>query len=149
MLRYNMAHRAATEELSFPACTKYNVLVVAFTTKQWNVLNDGHDDLRTTDDNDDNDNDNGGTTTTSVPGGQIVPPTTGECLSFALGASPPVEIVLHSTRDENKLEEALRGLKKGLSNDDVVKWKKYGGLNWHVIDEFDEYPDEQFMMLET
>ena len=37
MLRYNMAHKSAAENISFPACAKAGIPVVGFTTTRWYV----------------------------------------------------------------------------------------------------------------
>eukprot|EP00957_Ditylum_brightwellii_P026711 2020379-Ditylum_brightwellii.AAC.1 len=67
MLRYNMAHKNAAEEVSLPVAREYGKPVIAFTTTRWNGLQE----------------------LSSSAG-----PTTAECLSFAFTpiVSPPVEI---------------------------------------------------------
>ena len=119
MLRYNMAHKYAAESLSFASCLIYNKPVIAFTSTRWNALQRNHESW---------DED---------------PPTTGDCLSFALAVSPPVEVLLHSARDEVELEEALNGIQK-MPREEVLKWKMYGDLNWND-DGFDEYPEERLI----
>lgn len=116
MLRYGMSHKDAAEKLSFAACMKHKIPVLAFTTTRWNSLQDGHRDW----------ND--------------APPTTGECLSFAL--QQPVEVILHSARDKDELLEALEGLDDDMSDEDINKWRTYGDLAWNQ-DGFDEYPKER------
>merc|ERR1712071_90572 len=125
MLRYNMSHKDAAELLSFPACVKWNKPVMAFTSTRWNSLQNNHYDWESN------------------------APSTGECLSFALAgdvmsttkSSSPVEIVLHSARDEKELKDALDGI-RSLSADEIKMWRKYGDLDWNY-DGFDEYPDER------
>lgn len=120
MLRYNMSHRKAAQTLSFPLCEQHGIPVMAFTSTRWNALQSGHAKWKER------------------------PPTTGECLSFALAASPPVEIVLHSARDENEFNDAMLGLQDNMLEEDILKWGKYGDLPWNELDQFDEYPEEQF-----
>ena len=114
MLRYNMSHKDAAEQLSFPACTRREKPVLAFTTTRWNSLQEGHIEW-----NDD-------------------APTTGECISFALAERPPVEVVLHSARDEDELTEALEGCQY-MSSEETSKWRSYGNLDWNR----DGFDDEQ------
>ena len=123
MLRYNMSHRKAAENISFPACKDKNIPVIAFTTTRWNALQSGHEHSQ---------ND--------------TPPTSGECLSYALMTSPPVDMVLHSARDEEELKESMDAL-RCMSKDVIFKWGKYGDLNWNEMDGFDEYPHEQTLTL--
>ena len=123
MLRINMSHCKAAENLSFPACKARGIPVIAFTTTRWNALQSGHEDSPSN-----------------------IPPTTGECLSYALMKSPPVDMLLHSARDEEELKESMEGI-RFMSNDDLCRWEKYGNLNWNTMDGFDEYPQEQTMSL--
>lgn len=118
MLRYSMSHQNAANRLSFPACSKERKPVLAFCTTRWNKLQNGHDQW------------NGDS------------PTTGDCLSFALATKPsPVEIVLHSARDEVELDEALLGFRSEMPNDELDSWSAFGRLSWNQ-DGFDEYPEE-------
>lgn len=126
MLRYNMAHRSAAEQLSFPVCSEAEIPVLAFTTTRWNRLQNGHPDADPT----------------------MQPPTTPECLSFALSSTKtpwPVEIALHSARDSDELEEAMACLSRNsfITEKEDKKWRDYGDLKWNDIDGFDEYPEEQ------
>jgi aryl-alcohol dehydrogenase-like predicted oxidoreductase len=81
MLRYNMSHKRAAETISFPQALKKNIPVIAFTTTRWNRLQ------------------------------RKASPTinTADCLKFAL-KHPAVEVVLHSARDEDELNNALSPL---------------------------------------
>ena len=117
MLRYSMSHKDAAENISFPACRRNDKPVLAFTTTRWNNLQDGHVEW---------DQD---------------PPTSGECISFALAAQPPVEVVLHSARDEEELMESLGGC-RAMPMNEIASWRSYGALSWNC-DGFDEYPEEQ------
>lgn len=119
MLRYSMSHKDAAESLSFPACCVNNIPAIAFTTTRWNALQEGHPDWT---------------------GNPL--PTTGDCLSFALAASPPVEVVLHSARDEQELREAMSGCREILQQE-VDNWRDYGNLDWNEQDSFDEHPEER------
>ncbi len=126
MLRYNMAHRSAAERISFPACSGADIPVLAFTTTRWNRLQDGHPDA----------------------GPSMHPPTTPQCLSFALASRKkpwPVEIALHSARDSDELEEAMACLSRNsaITDKEDKEWRNYGDLKWNDIDGFDEYPEEQ------
>lgn len=126
MLRYNMAHRSAAERISFPACSKADIPVLAFTTTRWNRLQDGHPDADAS----------------------MRTPTTPQCLSFALASRTtpwPVEIALHSARDSNELEEAMACLSRNsaITQKEDKDWREYGDLKWNDIDGFDEYPEEQ------
>jgi aryl-alcohol dehydrogenase-like predicted oxidoreductase len=139
MLRYNMAHRKAAQAISFPAARQAKIPVLAFTTTRWNALQKGHKDWNSwTSSGSGNDDDN-----------DHLLPSTGDCLSFALAAStsPPVEIVLHSARDEAELLEALDGLQDDLSANDFEEWSRYGDLDWNGLDGFDEYPEEEQQQL--
>jgi len=135
MLRYNMAHKEAAKSMSLPACLKHKKPVIAFTTTRWNALQDGHKSWN------------------------IAVPSTGDCLSFALSdrlqlnVEPnsesnieeyewPIKIVLHSSRDEKELDEALTGLRSEVSDEEIQEWSNYGDLNWNN-DGFDEYPEER------
>ena len=117
MLRYSMSHKNAAEHLSFPVCASRDKPVLAFTTTRWNSMQDGHMDW-----NED-------------------APSTGDCISFALACQPPVEVVLHSARDECELREALEGCRE-MSPDEIKTWRSFGDLDW-TRDGFDEYPNEQ------
>ena len=126
MLRYNMAHKLAAERLSFPVCSEAGIPVLAFTTTRWNRLQDGH--------------------TGANP--NMRPPTTPECLSFALSSRKepwPVKVALHSARDADELEEAMACLKRThpITEREDKEWRDYGDLKWNDIDGFDEYPEEQ------
>ena len=79
-------------------------------------------------------------------------PTTSECLSFALSSSSrmsrepwPVQIVLHSARTADELEEAMACLSQSTSmtEKDAAVWREYGDLEWNDLDGFDEYPEER------
>jgi hypothetical protein len=137
MLRYNMAHKIAAEEISFPVCAEAGIPVLAFTTTRWNRLQAGH---------------HSAAATAAMP----PPPETPDCLSFALVPSSPswtsppkpksmawpVEIVLHSARDTEELGEAMACLSP--KDVDVSRrWRDYGDLDWNDLDGFDEYPEEQ------
>lgn len=128
MLRYNMAHRSAAENISFPVCSEQGIPVLAFTTTRWNRLQDGHKSW-----------------TKSLP-------TTPDCLSFALspvaGKLPnswPVQVVFHSARDCDELKEAMECLSRSsaMTESEDSEWREYGDLEWNDNDGFDEYPEEQ------
>jgi hypothetical protein len=128
MLRYNMAHKSAAERISFPVCAEAGIPVMAFTTTRWNKLQAGHPSCRRR------------------------PPTTPECLSFALSSSKkpspkpwPVEVVLHSARTTDELNEALDCLSPhfAMTDSEAKEWRDYGDLGWNNYDGFDEYPEEQ------
>lgn len=90
MLRYNICHKKAAESLSFPFALKNDVPIIAFTTTRWNrLLTNNPVDIDTE---------------------TMTPPTTADCIKFAL-QHPAVDIVLHSARDEDELDEALQPLK--------------------------------------
>ena len=120
MLRYNMSHRKAAETISFPEALKNNIPVLAFTTTRWNEL--------------------------QTPASPTV--TTADCIAFAL-QHPAVEVVLHSARDEDELDDALLPI---ISCSDRSQWisdSKYDDLCAYYNDEmawnsdgYDEYPDE-------
>lgn len=120
MLRYNLSHRKAAETISFPEALENDIPVLAFTTTRWNGLQ------RTTSPN----------------------VTTADCITFAL-QHPAVEVVLHSARDEDELDDALLPI---ISCSDGIHWmpdSKYADLCAFYDDEmawnndgFDEYPDE-------
>lgn len=119
MLRYSMSHKLAAESLSFPSAKNNgNKPVIAFTTTRWNSLQREEEGI-----------------------------TTADCLSFAFNqrASPPVEIVLHSARDEDELEEAMSGMRFSLNNEEEMKLRAYGdSIEASNLDSFDEYPDERW-----
>ena len=120
MIRYNLAHKDAAEEVTFPAARENSKPVIAFTTTRWNDLQEGGPNA----------------------------PTTAECLSFALGkqASPPVEAVLHSARDEDELREAMEGIQMGLGEEDETRLRLYGeSIEAANEDFFDEYPEERYL----
>lgn len=124
MLRYNVCHRKAAETISFPETLENDIPVLGFTTTRWNALQ------------------------------RKASPTvtTADCITFAL-QHPAVEVVLHSARDEDELDDAL--LPIIACSDDITshcwmpdsKYDKlrayYGGdeMAWND-DGFDEYPDE-------
>lgn len=121
MLRYSMSHRKAAETISFPVALENDIPVIAFTTTRWNGLQR--------------------TASPTV--------TTADCLTFAL-QHPAVEVVLHSARDEDELDDALLPIISCCS--DRSHWmpdSKYDDLCAYYDDEmawnndgYDEYPDE-------
>ena len=128
MLRYNMAHRSAAENFSFPICSEKEIPVLAFTTTRWNRLQDGHKSWKKR------------------------LPTTPDCLSFALSPfasklpNPwPVQVVFHSARDVDELKEAMECLSRSspMTESEDSEWKEYGDLEWNHIDSFDEYSEER------
>lgn len=124
MLRYGMSHKDAADGLSFPECVRHNKPVLAFTTTRWNSLQDGHMEW-----NEDS-------------------PTHGDCISFALAKRPPVEVVLHSARDEKELQESLQGLREDMPPEEIERWRSLGDLDWNR-DGFDEYPEERLLAQEN
>lgn len=123
MLRYNMSHRKAAESLSLPVAKERGTPVIAFTTTRWNRLQQ------------------------ECPAG-MTPPTTSDCLKFAL-QNEAIEIVLHSARDEDELEDSLQPLfesmkkKHWVSDEDHKRWVSFGEdeKQWND-DAFDEYSHE-------
>ncbi len=120
MLRYNLSHRNGAETISFPEALENDLPVLAFTTTRWNGLQR--------------------TASPTV--------TTADCITFAL-QHPAVEVVLHSARDEDELDDALLPI---ISCSDRSHWmpnSKYDDLCAYYDDEmawnsdgYDEYPDE-------
>ena len=130
MLRYSMSHRNAAESISLPKALDNNIPVLAFTTTRWNRL---QNNPRT---------DN----TNSYP-------TTSDCIKFAL-QHPAIDIVIHSARDEDELDDAIlplisTGSKQStwLSEDEYIGWRMYGNdeVKWNKDDSFDEYPEESIV----
>ena len=124
MIRYNLSHKDAAEEVTFPAARENNKPVIAFTTTRWNTLQEGGPNA----------------------------PTTAQCLSFALGkkASPPVEAVLHSARDEDELREAMEGIQMGLEEEDEAKLRLYGEpIEAANEDYYDEYAEERYLKVSS
>ena len=132
MLRYSMSHKNAAESLSLPAALERNIPVLAFTTTRWNRHQTNPP------------------TTTS---GDSQLPSSADCIKFAL-EHPSVEVVLHSARDEEELEESLlpilsassNGQSTWLSKKERDCWRTYGSDEklWNEDDSFDEYPEESF-----
>jgi len=124
MLRYNMSHRKAAESLSLPAAQERGTPVIAFTTTRWNRLQE------------------------ESPA-EMTPPTTSDCLKFAL-QNEAIEIVLHSARDEDELDDSLLPLfesttkNRWVSGEEYSRWVSYGSdeKGWNIDDDFDEYPHE-------
>lgn len=124
MLRYNMSHRKAAESLSLPVAKERGTPVIAFTTTRWNRLQQ------------------------ESPSG-MSPPTTSDCLKFAL-QHEAIEMVLHSARDEDELDDSLLPLfdsmkkKHWVSDEEHMRWATYGSdeKGWNIEDDFDEYPHE-------
>ena len=134
MLRYSMSHKNAAESLSLPAALERNIPVLAFTTTRWNRHQTANPP-----------------TTTS---GDTQPPSSADCIKFALD-HPAVEVVLHSARDEEELEESLLPILSASSNGQYSTWlskkerdcwRTYGSDEklWNENDSFDEYPEESF-----
>lgn len=124
MIRYNLSHKDAAEEVTFPAARENNKPVIAFTTTRWNTLQEGGPNA----------------------------PTTAQCLSFALGkkASPPVEAVLHSARDEDELREAMEGIQMGLEEEEEAKLRLYGEpIEAANEDYYDEYAEERYLKVSS
>ncbi len=121
MLRYGLSHKYAAEKLSFPAARENGKPVVAFTTTRWNSLQGGLDKK-------------------IWSSGDA--PTSGDCLSFAFQPHLPIEVVLHSARDEIELKESIEGTRI-LSEEEVTKWRSYGDIFEDANDDcYDEYPFE-------
>ena len=99
MLRYNMNHKKAAETISFPEAINHNIPVLAFTTTRWNRLQ----------------RDSSPTVTTS------------DCIKFALNHQA-VEVVLHSARDEDELEDALLPLFSSPGECQWMSESKYNDL---------------------
>ncbi len=121
MLRYGLSHKYAAEQLSFPAATENGKPVIAFTTTRWNSLQGGLDKQ-------------------IWPSGDA--PTSGDCLSFAFQPHLPIEVVLHSARDEDELKESIGGMRI-LTEEEIITWRSYGDIfEFANEDSFDEYPAE-------
>jgi hypothetical protein len=134
LLRYGISHKQAAEEVSLPAAREHGKPVIAFTTTRWNALQEG----------------------AGVEGWpEAYWPTTGECLSFPLRSrsSPPVEVVLHSARDEVELKDAMDGIRMGLATEGDEEQEEresillqYGEIvDGSNTDFYDEYPEERFL----
>jgi len=130
MLRYSMSHRNAAESISLPKALDNNIPVLAFTTTRWNRLQS----------NPPTDN------TNSYP-------TTSDCIKFAL-QHPAIDIVIHSARDDDELDESILPListaskqSTWLSEDEYDLWRAYGNdeVKWNEDDSFDEYPEESIV----
>ena len=126
MLRYNLSHKSAAESLSFPYALQNRVPVIAFTTTRWNRLLSKDQ---------------------CVNGDETAPPSPADCIKFAL-RHPAVEIVLHSSRDEEELENTLQSLilkPFNVESDEKYNaWREYGQdeIKWNMNDDFDEFPNE-------
>jgi aryl-alcohol dehydrogenase-like predicted oxidoreductase len=130
MLRYNMSHKNAAESLSLSAALENNIPVLAFTTTRWNRLQ------------------------SNSPNNDRPYPTTSDCIKFAL-QHPGVEIVIHSARDEEELDDAILPLLSAsatkqsawLSEDEYDQWRIHGNdeVKWNDDDSFDEYPEESII----
>ncbi|KAL7528346.1 hypothetical protein ACHAXR_002395 [Thalassiosira sp. AJA248-18] len=127
MLRYSMSHKNGAESLSLPSALERNIPVLAFTTTRWNRLQ------------------------SDPPIETDSLPSTADCIKFSLD-HPAVEVVLHSARDEEELEEAMMSLLSSsssgqstwLSEEECNRWRTYGDDEgkWNEDDQFDEYPEE-------
>jgi len=110
MLRYSMSHRNAAELISLPKALDNNIPVLAFTTTRWNRLQN-----------------NPPTDNTNPPY-----PTTSDCIKFAL-QHPAIDIVIHSARDDDELDDAILPListaskqSTWSSEDEYNGWRMYG-----------------------
>ena len=122
MARYNMAH-VKSERTLFPLATARNVPVVAFTTTRWNSLQKE-----------------------PAPEGwtEGAPPTTAECMRWALAADDAVEVVLNSAPTTETLgawceDWAARGDGVAMGADEVAKWRRYGELVYEEDAPFETY----------
>ena len=103
MQRYNMAHRAAADEV-FPACRHNNVALVAFTATRWATLLAGN------------------------PGWPDDPPSAADCYRFCM-AHPDVAVTLASPANATELEENLEVLGQApMATHEIERWKRYGDL---------------------
>lgn len=122
MARYNMAH-VKSERTLFPLATARDVPVVAFTTTRWNSLQKE-----------------------PAPDGwtEGAPPTTAECMRWALAADDAVEVVLNSAPTTETLgawceDWAARGDGVAMGADEVAKWRRYGELVYEEDAPFETY----------
>jgi hypothetical protein len=122
MARYNMAH-VKSERTLFPLATARDVPVVAFTTTRWNSLQKE-----------------------PAPEGwtEGAPPTTAECMRWALAADDAVEVVLNSAPTTETLgawceDWAARGDGVAMGADEVAKWRRYGELVYEEDAPFETY----------
>ena len=122
MARYNMAH-VKSERTLFPLATARNVPVVAFTTTRWNSLQ-----------------------REPAPEGwtEGAPPTTAECMRWALAADDAVEVVLNSAPTTGDARGVVRGLggSRGRGRDGRGrggKWRRYGELVYEEDAPFETY----------
>jgi aryl-alcohol dehydrogenase-like predicted oxidoreductase len=103
MHRLNMAHRKAIKEV-FPAATKAQTPVVAFTATRWGTLLQARPDW---------------------PAG---PPKAADCYRYCLAHSP-VHIVLSAPRTLNELKENLQVLDlPRMSARECARWERFGDL---------------------
>lgn len=123
MARYNMAH-VKSERTLFPLAMARDVPVVAFTTTRWNSLQrEPVPELGWT---------------------EGAPPTTAECMRWALAANDAVEVVLNSAPTTEELgawceDWAARGDGVAMSADEVAKWRRYGELVYEEDAPFETY----------
>ena len=103
MLRYNMAHRKAEEDV-LPSASKTGIPVVAFTCTRWGSLLKGH------------------------PNWQQKPPLAADCYRMAL-THPAVRLALTAPKTRQQLLENLSVLHSPqLSQQELTHWQKYGDL---------------------
>ena len=115
--------RAALQRTLFPLATARDVPVVAFTTTRWNSLQKE-----------------------PAPDGwtEGAPPTTAECMRWALAADDAVEVVLNSAPTTETLgawceDWAARGDGVAMGADEVAKWRRYGELVYEEDAPFETY----------
>ncbi|KAL3795689.1 hypothetical protein ACHAWO_004274 [Cyclotella atomus] len=130
MLRYYICHKKAAESVSFRNALNNDIPIIVTTTR-WNRLQTKH--------------------LVDFDTETMTPPTTTDCIKFAL-QHPAVNIVLHSSRDEDELDEALQpliercldsGSMNWLSHEKYEELLRYGSdeVKWNT-DSFDEHPEE-------
>jgi aryl-alcohol dehydrogenase-like predicted oxidoreductase len=103
MQRYNMAHRAAAEEV-FPTCRRNGVALVTFTATRWGTLLCGH-----------------ARWTGAAPGAV-------DCYRFCL-AHPGVDVTLAAPANATELDEDLEVLSHApMTGRQIEHWKRYGDL---------------------
>ncbi|MDZ8068193.1 MAG: aldo/keto reductase [Nostoc sp. DedQUE08] len=103
MLRYNMAHRKAEEDV-LPSASKAGIPVVAFTCTRWGSLLKGH------------------------PNWQQKPPLAADCYRMAL-SHRAVRLALTAPKNRQQLLENLSVLHSPqLSQQELTHWQEYGDL---------------------
>lgn len=126
MLRYNMAHKSA-EKRAIPACQKAGIPVLAFTTTRWNSLQQGHKKWKQE------------------------PPTTADCISYALTAhgGGVITHVINSVTTTAEVDAVLSGMWDPSCENAALrnKWNEYGSLVYANLDGLIAAPGPDFDQL--